>query len=663
MENTKTDNSLTGYRKSGQEQQKSDGVRGALILAGIMFFFIVMRFAVKSDEKLLIPSETLTNTAHLDEILSGDIYEQEFYGEYDCLQQIKLFMATFARSNRSHLLITLMDADHSEIRKWDVDCQKLKDNSYYTIDLGSAARESRGKKFFLSISSDAEAGQGVTIFYNDEEGSTGLTRNGKSMKASLCIQQVYRDEFRSLFRGKNGIHLLLLAFLIAAGMAIALIDGRQMKTEWLFLILWICLTLMYLDAGTLFRVPDEEGHFFRAFEVSEGHPVSEFQPDFSAGGRELPFTGVDLKLLETNWDSFSENKNMTLSKDRAFITFSNLALYAPVSYIPQAAGIFAARHLHLGVAGIAYAGRLANWLCITLLLFFAVRLIPSGKEIILLISMMPMNLFEAFSLSPDGMVVAVSIFMLSFVLYLRHVKKGRITWIEMLLLFGSAVLIGLYKIVYLPFCLTCFLVPEERFGKRSRKIAFLLVTILTAAGLNLGWLMICRRFLVTLGTDAARQLGYIFAHPFYYLVTIMRTFFQAAGWWTSTMVGSSLGELNIITVEIFVFLYFVLLGIRFYPHKDRSVRPERGTAWVMGMVLFSIMILTFTSLYLQWTPAYQFTIEGIQGRYFISLLLPLYFVLNGVEVQKSGSPTRAARGFIVCINACAAIDLLFSCMA
>jgi uncharacterized membrane protein len=48
-----------------------------------------------------------------------------------------------------------------------------------------------------------------------------------------------------------------------------------------------------------------------------------------------------------------------------------------------------------------------------------------------------------------------------------------------------------------------------------------------------------------------------------------------------------------------------------------------------------ILGLTFSSLYVQWTPYMNDTIVGIQGRYFIPLLLPVALVLKRFIILKN----------------------------
>ena len=123
------------------------------------------------------------------------------------------------------------------------------------------------------------------------------------------------------------------------------------------------------------------------------------------------------------------NLGVRESSEPVFRSFFNTALYAPVSYLPQAAGIAAARLVTDRLALIAYSGRFFNWLLITVLLWGSVRILPRGKRFTILFLLMPMNLQEAFSLAPDGMTTALAVFMAALVMALR--EKWRMAGGEM----------------------------------------------------------------------------------------------------------------------------------------------------------------------------------------------------------------------------------------
>ena len=384
----------------------------------------------------------------------------------------------------------------------------------------------------------------------------------------------------------------------------------------------------------------------------------------------LPFD-VDLSKLSSNWESFYDNRELTLSNKEVFKGFSNISLYSPASYIPQAIGIFLARHLTTNIAMIAYAGRIFNWIFITILLYLAIKILPVGKRFMVLIALMPMNIHESICLAPDGVVVATSMLIVSLVVKFRHQAKARMHCSEVFVLYCLAISISLLKIVYLPFCLLYILIPQECFGGKKQKLFHAGIIAILTASLNLMWLGICNKFLSVSGTNAVAQLAYIIKNPIDYIIVLLNTFFNQSGFWANTMIGSYLGELNIATVPISILLYMGMLMYNFVSPNKTAYRLETRDKienGIFGFVVFSIMLLISTSLYIQWTAPYKDIIEGIQGRYFIPLLLPLFFAVNNPNLlikkanEYEDKLSLKMCGLLVCINLCACIKVLFSCI-
>ena len=481
--------------------------------------------------------------------------------------------------------------------------------------------------------------------------------------------------FDTLLSGGAAVHTIAVLCFAAAAVILLPFLGR-LKMEKNFLILWTLLSLVFMFSGTIFRSPDEMGHFYRSFEISRGYAVSEVQEGTSQGGRELPLD-VDITLLQHNWRSFDENKELSLTENEPFIVFTNLSLYCPVSYMPQAAGIFIARHFTKNIAAIAYAGRLANWLTITLMLFFAVKIMPVKKELLLLVSLLPMNVFLAFSLSPDGLVVALSLLMFSYVLNLRFVQTEPLKVRQYILLYVMAIVVCLLKIVYLPICLVYFLIPAERFGSMRNKVIHAVIMAAAAVACNLVWLMICKKFLTIPGTDAGEQLRYMLSNPLNYVVVMVRTAMHYAVRWALMMIGGYLGRLDIETNKLLALVYLLMLVAALIDIPDIAAKIRRGGSFVdavrsenlvFGMIVFAILMLINASLYMQWTAPHSPMIKGIQGRYFIALLLPFYFAIhNPTRVVGESEPAGEGRIFvcefiITLVNLCAGVDVLLACL-
>ena len=632
------------------------------IIAFFLFIVIICSvLTVYYDNYRTTESMYIASTEPLGQITKDQKIVQVIHCDEDGLYSIHLYLATYGRTNHCNLHVKLL-LENQVIQTWEIEAEKLRDNSYYTLPLDKTIANSSDLTFTLEITSNGTDENAVTIYKNSSGDYSGLYINNEHLEGqSLCYQLEYKTFLGNKESAHIQIFIALCAFLLLFWLVIQFFSISIVKV---FLIFWVSLSLAYTCSNPLFNVPDEYMHFYRAYEISLGNFVSDYIEESNSAGTELPLD-IDLTSSYSNWQSFSENKGQELSENWTFKSFFNTALYAPISYIPQTVGIYIARHLFNNIAFIAYAGRFINWLAITILSCLAIKLLPYGKEFLTLSLLIPMNIHEAVSLAPDGMVVALSALLVSSVMYLRVVQKSALTISQILLLYALAIAISLYKIVYVPFCLFYLLIPYDRFKYgQKEKIIHAIFVVLLVGMLNLGWLKIASNFLLQPGTNGSIQTKYILAHPYRYYLTLIRTVMNGALTLILGMIGDYLAWLNVPTIGLFTLIYIIYLARK--SNLSASIRfdGQKSVKLVSGIVLLSTITLIYTSLYVQWTPVYQSTIDGLQGRYFIALLLPLYLFLTKDSILNLRKETFSftSQWMVLLINLCACGSLLFSCL-
>lgn len=83
-----------------------------------------------------------------------------------------------------------------------------------------------------------------------------------------------------------------------------------------------------------------------------------------------------------------------------------------------------------------------------------------------------MTMQEAVSLSPDAMTIAVSIALISFILYFRNGPEKALQKKHFIILSALLIALSLCKIVYLPLCFLIFLIPTKCFQSKKQKYLF-----------------------------------------------------------------------------------------------------------------------------------------------------------------------------------------------
>lgn len=465
---------------------------------------------------------------------------------------------------------------------------------------------------------------------------------------------------------KTASYIFAVAGLAAVSFFILKVRGR-LKAETLFIILYLLFGLSYMAVSPLSSVPDETEHMLRTYGITLG----DFIPpviDSGEGGSYVPEnliymwdrSGARLKYM-------SDNFTMKASEYQVFLTYSNTAFYSPLTYLPQAVGVLLTRLVCNRPYVIAYVGRLFELVASGILIYYAIKLMPFGKNILLILSLLPMNMYECASLSGDGMAYAVTLLIIAYCLWLRVEKEGRMSTRDIVFLYILLALVASCKIVYAPFVLMAFIIPAERFGSRKEYAAHITCAGIMIFLLAVVWPMgIGSRYLLeyTEGVSAGEQVKYVITHPAGFLQVMIYTLIEEGEWLFKTYFAASLSYFSVGCNILVIFVSAA--GLIYVCFTEKIIRCEDETGlkiWkrpsvILGLATFVSVIFTFLSLYIEWTPYRAGTVQGLQGRYFIPLTFQVVYLLKKKHDKTSESKDgNAAAGQIMPLPA------ILMCMA
>lgn len=404
-------------------------------------------------------------------------------------------------------------------------------------------------------------------------------------------------------------------------------EKSKIKIETAFLIIAIPIGILYCFSTPLGKIPDEITHSAKAIDISYGHFFSKANEN---GEAELLYSSKLEDIFNSSnktYDNYFDSINSDEKTEEVVYKFSNMALYSPICHLSQAIGILITRCLGFSLIIQLYAGRIMNLLVSIFLIYFAVKYIPFKKILVILIALLPISMQEMASLSSDALTIAISLFFVSYILHLRfcdNVKElSRKEWIILIL---SSLTVSMSKIVYLPLCLLLFLIPEEKLKSRKNKIIKLGSLFVGLIIINLLWIAYSSRFLIeyNIGVNSKEQVLFILKNPIQYMYIMIRTlviYFQS--WWLG-LLGYDLGIFGLNTINIcYIFVYsiaIVLLSLLFIS-ENKEVKIDKLTKLIFAFVFIGIVVLIFTSLYVQFNRVQNTQIIGIQPRYFIPLLI------------------------------------------
>lgn len=427
--------------------------------------------------------------------------------------------------------------------------------------------------------------------------------------------------------------------------------------EYWFLFVGLTIGALLVFITPAFQAPDEDSHFKRAYALSEGglgFRVNEaLQP-----GHFLPRAVVDFEQSHRRMIgdlserySFRELYDWSAAKridrsDKIFHPYSS-ARSSFLLYIPQAFGVALARNFgNDSPLAAMHLGRFANLVVFCIAIFWTIRWLPVAKVSVGLLSVMPMTLHLASSMSYDVSVISTCFLMTAFLLRralvkgLAPLRKRDISG----LVVGSVLLAEL-KTVYFLILALILLVPRESFGRLRR---WAIVGTVLAVGPLFG---LFRRILEYFwypdrphNPYLQGQIDFVLNHPARAVAVIPRSLVQNFGFYYESFVGK-LGWLDTNPPSAFILILSIIIAL-FFILEQPSVPLSVRSRSLLLFVSAGCTALIFAVFYLIWTPlpghpgVGSSVVDGVQGRYFIPLAILPGVAISGTRLSGVG-PNRS----------------------
>ncbi len=311
---------------------------------------------------------------------------------------------------------------------------------------------------------------------------------------------------------------------------------------------------------------------------------------------------------------------------------ANAGTYPPTVYLPHLIGVAPGRWLELAPAALIYLGRVTSLLAWIALTALAIRLAPARKWTLAMLSLTPMSVASAASISSDPMTNAAAL--LFAVLVMRSVcTRGPLSRAETRGLYGGALLLAMVKAGYWPLALATLAIPRARVGSRASRFALAAGVVATALVPSIVWLIVAQGNAPappSEGADPVAQLGFVLGHPFAFAGTLTRTIALTMPVYWTTFVG----ELGPLLVKLPAFVYALwAIALVAMITADGPLPPalaREGRAW-LAVAFAATIAVVFTMAYLGWNAVGERVIRGVQGRYWAPAVPMLVFALPAWE--------------------------------
>lgn len=423
-----------------------------------------------------------------------------------------------------------------------------------------------------------------------------------------------------------------------------------------FLLLSLLLGIGYLFVFRGISAPDEISHYIGSYKLSSmvlgekavvdtGHVIVreedyfledlEDLADESQNSDYIPqILGRDLQARDfyiiKNWSGlYQKSEAIRVSRHIPVRT-------TPLIYIPQILGISLARLLRLNTIGLITLGKLFNLIAYVLLLSYAIYLLPFGKNILFAAALLPMSMHLGASMSYDAMIIAlVSVFLAK--VFSMAYGKAKANIRDILLLALITLIFSPCKMIYSLLIFSYLIIGEDKFGNKKIKYGGFALILLS---------FIAAMFLVNAATiqsyatagsnnlEWAKEAGYtikeLIKRPLFTVKMLYHTLLWQAQYYHMTMIGAYLGniiealDIPYLLIQVFS-MGLLLLSLR--GEEGKNPMKPRERLWI-GLLILSVIGAAMLSMFIAWTPRNADTILGVQGRYFLPLLMPALLLLD-----------------------------------
>ena len=435
----------------------------------------------------------------------------------------------------------------------------------------------------------------------------------------------------------------------------------NIKTHKLFICLSVIFGLLLVFLVAPFQTPDEDSHFKKAYVMSKG--------EIFATNKDGVY-GFDLPV---NMISYIEDCNKNIGDRDAKINYSDIVIsdrlaadYGvtkhsnfstvdtnPFAHFIQAIGIIIGkifwrltRDSNGSAVYLLYFARIANLIFYIFIVAWAIKITPILKKTICAIGLMPMSISLAASCSYDALLVSFTC--LSFA-YIMNILLKKDEWYIDRKTLVPMVIMAFVMFAIKPYCaliyLLLFFTPKEKFKDNKDYIK----KIVIFAGAVLGLYILFRipgivnavKTTATGGVDnSALQRELVLSNPFDFIKLIFNNIYMQRDYYLATTIGVlGLIDTYLPTAVTAMYLIFII-SIAIIEISCSEFKIDIFTKLTTAFIIFVSLIGISYIMYVGWTSNLadygvgSDTISGIQGRYFIPLIIPVWVIFSNNKLGK-----------------------------
>ncbi len=435
--------------------------------------------------------------------------------------------------------------------------------------------------------------------------------------------------------------IVLFLFALIFDVVLHIIKIKKIQLYQKFIILAVSIGICYCIAVPFGQGTDEVSHFLRVYEISKKYTTfhyqdtTEFPMAFSTLANYQADRNTSYESYKQNYDSFVMNSE---EKTDMINQYWNMRLYSPIQYLPQAVGVTIGRIVSDNILVIGTFGRIGGFVTWLILCAYAIKIVPNKKIFFIILCLLPVNIFSAICISGDTLTNAACMIFLAMI-YRKVYLKEQVTLKDKIILLISAILIALCKIVYLPFVFLILLLNKDNFKNKREATIFMIALVILSCIIGVAWLKIGGDNLVSANEASKEQVKFILREPLRYFLIMLHTMEEkGTDFIYQFTTGYELmchGKTMIYPIVSYCIGIAVILSLLIQEEANNlEIHVFKKT--LVWLIILGTIVLIATAIYVQWTSLFEigrYMIAGIQGRYFIPVVILLIFVINSVRLN------------------------------
>ena len=582
---------------------------------------------------------------------ADDILTETFTAQEDALSSVSFEVSADKRNRRAMLHIQLFDAQrelllHDEYAKVS---GMPSSRSEWKIYLEKEYAASMGKEIQIRIEPvDFESSE--VHFYTGEGKSIVKATVGDKRTGKLPILKTTYADYGFLRPLYRIFAILIYLFLVMSFLMILVLGWNAQR---IYIPVCLFLGILYMLIIPVYSVPDEYAHMDTAYSLSNRLMGIE-EPSLLEGydyRREIDVeteeyytyntTTDDYRRMYTEFKAAVPEQELTPCVMRS--TYSNVNI---LYFVPSAIGITLGRILRLPTIPMYLLGRLFNLFTYVMMTYLAIRKLPGMKEVFFFYATIPIGLQQAASYSYDCILAATALVFFSYCVYFAIGKDSSGPTDVFLLLITALQMVTVKGGVYAPLCLFLLLIPLERRWKWTKNIPFFFMmgTFICLGFLQGNISSLLNRLLPGAGTHVSAfsgkevyTLSYFLNDPMSLIKLYFNTFFMEGSRLVYEFFGGKMGSVkNVQMPWLYPCIFMVIMAICVSRNR-RDFSLRRISRFLCVVTPLMAVLLIGLAMLLAHTPTDTHYITGLQGRYYIPMMMIMLLCL-----MRTSSPEKVS---------------------